>query len=508
MKRLSSFIIFSFLTLFSRKCALSSDVTYSVHNNDLKLDKNFEEEEEYESFRKDKTLSFTPKILFLPFYSNFLLVSNNLDEFRNRHAPSEDLIRRRFLIVGRPYVIKSERPYDTKSELPYVTKFERPYGTKSESSNMNHYGTSQIFLRIANAFEWMANAFQLMSTEWKFNFREPVLTMLVSALERIVFLSEQVFAISPIKLVCGILNIALLPELDTSKIDFLLWTNENPDNYYKIIPFDKSSLDASNFDGNRSTKCMIHGILDNGTKPWIIAAKDEILASENANVISLNYSAYVSDPLAISISVCNVYRIAKYAAEVFNWIGENSALTGSRLHLIGHSLGAHIAGIIGYHLILLPFGIVIRISGLDPAGPLYSEFFTNENERLGRGQAVFVDVINSNGCPICLGLGESIGDANFYPNGGVFQPGCAIINPICSHERAPHLYAESIRRKDKIFKSWPCENYQKFKYGGCPPTCSTSGCQEMGYHVLTNLPGDFFFTTNAASLYAKGNDQN
>ncbi|RXG60258.1 Inactive pancreatic lipase-related protein 1, partial [Armadillidium vulgare] len=130
----------------------------------------------------------------------------------------------------------------------------------------------------------------------------------------------------------------------------------------KLIPFNKSSLDASNFDGNLSTICLIHGYTDNGTKPWIIEAKDEFLASQSANIISLNYSAYVSSNY--DIAVCNAFRVAEYAASVFNWISENSELTGSRLHNIGHSLGAHVAGIMGYYMILLPIGKIIRISGL------------------------------------------------------------------------------------------------------------------------------------------------
>lgn len=54
-----------------------------------------------------------------------------------------------------------------------------------------------------------------------------------------------------------------------------------------------------------------------------------------------------------------------------------------------------------------------RITGLDPARPCF-----NEGEYLSglqRGDARFVDVIHTN--PGVLGVKESVGDIDFYPNG-------------------------------------------------------------------------------------------
>ena len=44
-----------------------------------------------------------------------------------------------------------------------------------------------------------------------------------------------------------------------------------------------------------------------------------------------------------------------------------------------------------------------------------------------------------------LGLLEAIGHADFYVNGGDFQPGCN--NIFCSHQRAQEFFLESIRSK-------------------------------------------------------------
>ena len=49
-----------------------------------------------------------------------------------------------------------------------------------------------------------------------------------------------------------------------------------------------------------------------------------------------------------------------------------------------------------------------------------------------------------------LGLSEAIGHADFYVNGGDFQPGCNDI--FCSHQRAQEFFLESIRSKTCFFK--------------------------------------------------------
>ena len=43
-----------------------------------------------------------------------------------------------------------------------------------------------------------------------------------------------------------------------------------------------------------------------------------------------------------------------------------------RLHLVGHSLGAHLVGFLGKQVQKLGLGKVARITALDPARPLFS----------------------------------------------------------------------------------------------------------------------------------------
>ena len=80
-----------------------------------------------------------------------------------------------------------------------------------------------------------------------------------------------------------------------------------------------------------------------------------------------------------------------------------------KVHLIGHSLGAQISGEAGRKFYEVTGRLLPRITALDPALPCF-----NEGELLngvGRGDAVFVDVIHTNNG--VLGQRHPVGDAYF-----------------------------------------------------------------------------------------------
>jgi len=96
-------------------------------------------------------------------------------------------------------------------------------------------------------------------------------------------------------------------------------------------------------------------------------------------------------------------------------------------------LRAHIAGNAGHKL----KGKLGRITGLDPANPLY-RYVTNDL-RLDKSDAKFVDVIHTNcGGPFgqgFLGLEFPLAHADFYPNNGKSQPGWS--NPLTPSKYIP-----------------------------------------------------------------------
>lgn len=105
-------------------------------------------------------------------------------------------------------------------------------------------------------------------------------------------------------------------------------------------------------------------------------------------------------------------------------------------------------------------GVANRITGLDPAGPLYEwPHMEYLDEVLDPTDADFVDVIHTNAGRIGSVLPG--GHLDFYPNGGEIQPGCescefftnqlqkwrkiGVFLGSCSHIRATEYWTVSIK---------------------------------------------------------------
>ncbi|VEN64726.1 unnamed protein product [Callosobruchus maculatus] len=178
-----------------------------------------------------------------------------------------------------------------------------------------------------------------------------------------------------------------------------------------------------------------------------------------------------------------------------------------KIHLIGFSLGAHVAGTASESL--KNRGLLIgRITGLDAASPLFrGNYFREQYKKLDRSDAKFVDVIHTDGSPSVtdgFGLWDPIGHVDFYPNGGQEQPGCNDVQDsiivsqferglsreiICSHIRAFLLFRESLtnlvaRQKENKsscdFTAYNCPGgIEAFENGHCFPQLERSDTSSL-----------------------------
>lgn len=104
-----------------------------------------------------------------------------------------------------------------------------------------------------------------------------------------------------------------------------------------------------------------------------------------------------------------------------DWVDEG--LNVNKFHIVGHSLGAHIAGMIGRNVYRKSDGEtkLVRLSALDSAFPAF--YPSIGTHRINKDDAQFVDVIHTDAW--FYGAPKNTGTVDFWPNGGkTLQPGC------------------------------------------------------------------------------------
>ncbi|XP_068115015.1 pancreatic lipase-related protein 2-like [Hyperolius riggenbachi] len=250
------------------------------------------------------------------------------------------------------------------------------------------------------------------------------------------------------------------------------------------------NVSSSTFSSNLRSIFIIHGFLSNGLDGWIVNMCKTLLRASNVNCISVGWG---KGARALYTQAANNVRVVGAQVYLFiNSLQEAFEYPLSQVYLIGHSLGAQVAGEAGKR----QPGIG-RITGLDPAGPYFID--SPPEVHLNPDDAVFVDVIHTNGFTWDnwgCGMFKPVGHLDFYPNGGKLMPGCdpstlwgfglndifdGLQGTVCSHERSHQMFQKSIMWPDG-FVSYPGPSYRGFKKGAGFP-CHAGSCVTMGYHA-------------------------
>lgn len=142
-----------------------------------------------------------------------------------------------------------------------------------------------------------------------------------------------------------------------------------------------------------------------------------------------------------------------------------------------------------------------RVTGIDPAGPCFSNSFIENQIRSGVGQYVEVYHCNAGG----LGTTAVLADTDFFFNKkGKKQPDCHEgYIPVkgdsdaakCSHKACVRYYMETVHHKD-WFLAWKCNSYDKFSDG----KCSGNEVTIAGYNNPGNATGVFYVSTETYGI--------
>ncbi|KAM7299909.1 pancreatic triacylglycerol lipase [Ixodes scapularis] len=310
---------------------------------------------------------------------------------------------------------------------------------------------------------------------------------------------------------------------------FLLYTKRNP-NEPELLIADDSNLNESFFDAASKSKVIVHGFMDSlDIGKWIGIMKDEFLKHSDYNVIVVDWSHGSRPPY--TRATANTRVVGAELAHLIKALHNSTGVRPESFHVVGHSLGAQIAGYAGERLDKLG-----RITGLDPAGPYF--FHMPPQVRLDPSDAAFVDVIHSDaslpfhlftnlgifnekGTPLLshshfiahsavaalcqkrvsdrgFGIDQLVGHVDFYPNNGNKQPGCrrqhleslvleGMLESVrrlaaCDHQRSVDFFTATINTRLCLPVGIACRTWEDFVAGRCGGCVSGRGrCAVMGF---------------------------
>ncbi|KAJ8710421.1 hypothetical protein PYW07_009787 [Mythimna separata] len=236
----------------------------------------------------------------------------------------------------------------------------------------------------------------------------------------------------------------------------------------------------------------LHGFTDNPQKSSFLSLRLAVEAGLGTcvNILALD---------AGSLLKCFYLRATTIVTFIGRVLGEAFAslilagLNPSKIHLIGHSLGAHVAGFAGKEVYKRTGSNIGRITALDPAGPCFSA--VEPTLGLFKTDADFVDVMHTDAG--VYGMGQAMGHVDFWVNGGSQQPGCVF--QTCSHGRSLEYFAESMVAPAG-FIGVRCNSYFDFRQG----KCDLSDMSVMGYYTLANITGDYYLISAGQSPFGTG----
>lgn len=203
-------------------------------------------------------------------------------------------------------------------------------------------------------------------------------------------------------------------------VEFILSNQQIKNSDYDV----NNTLWIKQFDKNCLCAFIIPGWRNNAYEDIFeeLAVKYNNIPNKCFNTVRVNWLDSMNPNYASSASV-----VRQVADEVASFIRrlQRLALIQS-VELVGFSLGAHIAGLVGRTLsvYLGQTDLVSEIIALDPAGPGFTDFFTSyQHDKLEPTDAkVVITLVTNAGCS---GSSQRLGTINFIANNGRDQVGCA-----------------------------------------------------------------------------------
>ncbi|XP_039284253.1 pancreatic triacylglycerol lipase isoform X1 [Nilaparvata lugens] len=157
------------------------------------------------------------------------------------------------------------------------------------------------------------------------------------------------------------------------EVEFYLFTSD-PHTYEELITGNISSVTNSSFDFAKETKILVHGWLSSAFSDFSYEMLSAILQNKNCNVIIVEWPSVA----LYTVARKRVNKVASELSRFLDFLIDEVHVNVSTVHVLGHSLGAHVAGIAGGQMnsTKLP-----RITGRSPMMDYFMSFNLSINHK-------------------------------------------------------------------------------------------------------------------------------
>ncbi|XP_055386274.1 uncharacterized protein LOC129615200 [Condylostylus longicornis] len=267
--------------------------------------------------------------------------------------------------------------------------------------------------------------------------------------------------------------LTVYPNVTNPKVRYYLFKSENLTEGVEIQDQNATSLEASKFDKNLPTRICVSCWKSkvNNCKTAII--KDAYLKAGNYNFIVADWSDWnTKDYVGASSSVKKVGTLIGKFTKFLNCNGASY----SNMYLIGHDIGAHVAGAAGQSIAPNKYK---TIYGLDPSNIGFDG--ASPENRLDPTDAEYVEVLSTDVFQYGYGANAPIGHAVLLPNNGRRpQLGCPTdpnsafdINKLyCSHASAADIFASTLENTRSRKLCGIQTTWLNMRNEILPPTCA------------------------------------
>lgn len=130
--------------------------------------------------------------------------------------------------------------------------------------------------------------------------------------------------------------------MEGSGVKFYLFTTSTEGNGTKLVKIQETKYDINS---EYPVKILCHGWMDNKKSYWYKSTVEEYIKLGNNNVITVHWGKFARSCYGKSVN--NVPNVGYMIAYLILHISENYQIPLKKFHILGHSLGSHIAGFAG-----------------------------------------------------------------------------------------------------------------------------------------------------------------